>query len=161
MAARLAVVGDQQAGAGADAPLLHALDVSRADAAGEKGVFAEVLEVAPAERRAHEVQHRRQQHVLVERQHFLREHAPEFARRRLVPRAGERERTGQQGRARALLVAHGPQPLPAIEHGQLANAQPRHSAREERAVAEGDLLLQGQASQQVGDSLFQQGLRIL
>jgi hypothetical protein len=156
----LAIVGHQQAGTSAHAHFLYALNVGCADPACEQRVFAEVLKVPSRQRRAHEIQHGREQNMPVHGQHFAGEDAAEIAGGRLVPSAGQRECARQQRGACALLLPNGAQPLPAVEHFQRANAQSLHTSRSECAVAKRRFLLQSKAGQQIAHAVLQRSAHV-
>lgn len=155
MAAQLVVVGDQNRRASGDPRLLRSLDVRGRNASREVRVFAQVLEITPAQRGAHQVHAGRQQDVLVEGEQFLGEQAAERRGGFQVPCAGERKRAGQ-GRG-AGRVLHGTNALAAVEHFDLADAQPLDAAGVEQcnlvggdvAVAEANFLFEGEAAEQV------------
>ena len=105
----LGVVGDEVLHGGADAAGLHPAHVGDADPRAQQRVLAEALEVAAAERRAVQVDGRREQHVDALAPALRGQQAAEVRDELLVPGRGERRRRRHVRRRLALvpqLAAH-------------------------------------------------------
>ena len=141
---------------------LHALHVAHGHAAGEPRVLAEVVVVAAAQRRSLDVERGAEDHVLAARAGLVPDHAAVGVGQLGVPGRGEGHADGHRGRevARpagrlprvdAHLLAHALRP---VGGPQVGHAEPLDAAGAELAVGvdEADLLLEGEAGQQVLDA---------
>ena len=118
----LGVVGDEVLDRRADALGLQAAHVGGADARGEQRVLAEALEVPAAERRAVQVDRRRQQDVDALAPALGGQQAPEALDPPFVPRRRQGGRRRDVGRGLALVPAHAAHPGRAV--GGDERAQP-------------------------------------
>ena len=147
-----------------DAVRLQSADVRHNHARRQQRVFAHVLEVASAQRRAQHVDAGAQEHVLAAVEGFLAERLAIGESRLRIPRCGE---TRQRGKGHARVVglpglhpfvpkhigAHAVRPVVGPELGY---AQARHAGRAELAlgVDYGDFLLRSHPPECVFDALL-------
>ena len=104
-AVRLLVVGGKVLDARAHAVGLHTVDVGGSGLAGHQGVFRVVFEVAPAERAAHDVEGRGQEHVGAILLHLLSDGGAHLLNEGCVPCAGQQRADGEVGAVVGLRVA--------------------------------------------------------
>ena len=156
-APRLVLVGDQMLQAGTDAASLHAANERGRHPAAEHRVLGEVLEVAPAERRALEVDPRSQQHADALGAALRRDRTRNLLDELQIPRGRERglrreARRGQGVREAEVLggaelaQARGPVGEP---HGRDAEPLDRHGRPGVAADGQRRLLLERQLGEQL------------
>ena len=151
--------------AGCHSVLLHAPYVGHAQGGSEVGVFAHVLEVAPAQRRAVDVYARPEEYVFFAVAGFLADGLPVAGGEAGVPRGGQ---AGERGKGRAAVVVpaciipfvpvhFGPHAVGAVGMVQFGNSQAGASRRAELAlcVAQAHLFFHRHAAQGVFHPGFQ------
>ena len=97
LATRLLAVGGKVLGAGGNALGLDAAHVGRGHLARKVGVLGEVLEVAPAERRALHAEARPQKRAHALGGSFLTQCLADLLAQRLIPGVGDGDRRGEAG----------------------------------------------------------------
>jgi hypothetical protein len=113
-ALRLGVVAHEVLDASGDAGALHAADERHPEPGGQHRVLGEALEAAAAERRAHQVDGRRQQHVDTLGPGLGAQRGGELADQARVPGGAEGGRARQAGRGMALVQHHASDPGRAV-----------------------------------------------
>ena len=98
VAFRLGVVADVVLRAAADAVRLEAAHEGRRDPAGQQRILGELLEVAPAERGAMQVDRRAEQDVDALRPGLAGQQRADFADQLFIPARGQGGRAGKAGR---------------------------------------------------------------
>ncbi len=153
-AAFFLVVGRIVLQRGADAFALQPLDVGRAQAAGQERVLRIGLEIAAPERRAHDVDGRRQHHARAQRQRLAADRGGHFACQIDVPGRGEGHADREHRRRFAHVRAHPGRPVGDVDPG---HAQPLDALQGEGCGArhQGDLLFQRQARSQIRGARFE------
>ena len=138
VAVGLLVVAGKMLDARGNATALHSLDVGHRQPRRQKRVFAEILAVAPAQRRAVDVDRRPQQHPRAGAfvRGLLADGLPDLPDQIGVPRRGHqhagRKRRGRPFR-RGLAAAH---TLAGVGHGHFRHAQPGNRLDGEAGAAE-------------------------
>ena len=157
---RLLVVRGEVFERGTHAPALDAAHERRAELAGEQRVLGEVLEVAPAQRRALHVHSGAEQHRDLLRPALVTQRDADAGEEVDVPGRGEPGRRGKarggNGRADAEMVARGrllAQPVRSVGDHDGRDAEPRDGfgVPEVGAVQQSGLLLERERVEQRGD----------
>ena len=139
-ALRLLVVGREVLERGADTLALDAFDQRGGQFAGVIGVFGEVLEVAPAERRALHVDAGAEQHVGAQRNRLGRQRLAHGLQQFRIPGGRQQRGGGEAGGRQALRghgmdVRHAAHAVRPVGDKKFRHAQSFHGRRRPRAGA--------------------------